>query len=118
MPLYEYACDACRVVYQTRHGVNEPRPERCPQCSGELRKVPLSWEPVMSGDVAGYAIERAAAASGAFEFVGAVAGRTSTVYVDDGKPRWPGGRAASRDIGDNETLYYRVRAFDGSGGGR
>jgi fibronectin type 3 domain-containing protein len=93
-----------------------PAPERLSATSGELRKVPLSWEPVMSGDVAGYAIERAEAAGGAFDLVAAVAGRTSTVYVDDGKQRWPGSRAASRDIGDNQTLYYRVRAFDGAGG--
>jgi fibronectin type 3 domain-containing protein len=93
-----------------------PAPERLSATSGELRQVPLSWEPVMSGDVAGYAIERAEAPSGAFAFVGAVAGRTSTVYVDDGKMRWPGTRAASRDIGDHETLHYRVRAFDGTGG--
>jgi putative FmdB family regulatory protein len=39
MPLYEYACDLCRVVYQTRHGVNAPRAEACPRCGGELRKL-------------------------------------------------------------------------------
>ncbi len=39
MPLYEYACDPCRIVYQTRHGLNEPRPERCPQCSSNLRRI-------------------------------------------------------------------------------
>ncbi|MGH8245582.1 MAG: FmdB family zinc ribbon protein [Gammaproteobacteria bacterium] len=39
MPLYEYACDPCRVLYQTRHGINEPRPEHCPQCKGGLRRV-------------------------------------------------------------------------------
>ena len=39
MPTYEYACDPCRVIYQTRHGINDPRPEKCPQCQGTLRKV-------------------------------------------------------------------------------
>jgi len=39
LPLYEYACDSCRLIYQARHGVNAPRPEVCPRCNGELRKV-------------------------------------------------------------------------------
>jgi len=39
VPTYEYACDPCRVIYQTRHGINDPRPEHCPKCKGELRKV-------------------------------------------------------------------------------
>jgi putative FmdB family regulatory protein len=39
MPTYEYACDSCRVIYQTRHGMNEPGLGQCPTCAGELRKV-------------------------------------------------------------------------------
>ena len=40
MPTYEYACDLCCVVYQARHGINDPRPGQCPKCKGGLRKVP------------------------------------------------------------------------------
>ena len=39
MPLYEYACDPCRVLYQTRHGMNDPPPATCARCSGSLRRV-------------------------------------------------------------------------------
>jgi len=39
VPLYEYACDPCRILYQTRHGIHDPRPDHCPKCGGELRKV-------------------------------------------------------------------------------
>ena len=39
MPTYEYACDPCRTIYQTRHGINDPRPEKCPSCDTALRKV-------------------------------------------------------------------------------
>lgn len=39
MPIYEYACDPCLLIYQTRHGINDPRPEKCPKCHGALRKV-------------------------------------------------------------------------------
>ncbi len=39
MPTYEYACDACRVIYKTRHGLQDPPPDGCPECAGRLRKV-------------------------------------------------------------------------------
>ena len=39
MPTYEYACDSCYTIYQTRHGINDARPESCPECKASLRKV-------------------------------------------------------------------------------
>ena len=39
MPTYEYACDACRILYQTRHGMKESGPQTCQKCRGPLRKV-------------------------------------------------------------------------------
>jgi len=39
MPTYEYACDACHVIFQTRHGMNEKGLSQCNQCNGSLRKV-------------------------------------------------------------------------------
>lgn len=39
MPTYEYACDPCQVIYQTRHSINGPQPAGCPKCRGALRKV-------------------------------------------------------------------------------
>jgi putative FmdB family regulatory protein len=39
MPTYEYACDACYTIYQTRHGMNDRGPETCPECKTQLRKV-------------------------------------------------------------------------------
>lgn len=38
MPLYEYECTPCLVVYETMHGMNEPAPERCPKCDGPLHR--------------------------------------------------------------------------------
>ena len=31
MPLYEYECMPCLVVYETMHGMNDPAPDRCPK---------------------------------------------------------------------------------------
>ena len=45
MPFYEYACDPCLIIYKTRHGINEPGPDKCPKCSGALRKVLSAPEP-------------------------------------------------------------------------
>ncbi|MBC8007435.1 MAG: zinc ribbon domain-containing protein [Prolixibacteraceae bacterium] len=39
MPTYEYACDGCRIIYQTRHGMNDPGLDNCPACASTLRKV-------------------------------------------------------------------------------
>jgi putative FmdB family regulatory protein len=39
MPTYEYACDPCLVIYQTRHSINEKCPQSCNRCGGGLRKV-------------------------------------------------------------------------------
>jgi putative FmdB family regulatory protein len=38
MPVYEYECTPCLVVYETMHGMNDPGPERCPKCRGPLRR--------------------------------------------------------------------------------
>lgn len=39
VPTYEYACDPCAVIYQTRHRINETGPQECRECKGSLRKV-------------------------------------------------------------------------------
>lgn len=39
MPLYEYACDPCRVLYQVRHGMTERPLEACQRCGGPVRRV-------------------------------------------------------------------------------
>jgi putative FmdB family regulatory protein len=39
VPTYEYACDACLVIYQTRHSMKESGPTACQECKGALRKV-------------------------------------------------------------------------------
>jgi len=84
--------------------------------SGELRAVPLSWDPLLVGDVAGYAVERAAAREGPFARLAALPGRARTLFVDRGQPG-PGEAPdpARASLADGATLFYRVRAFDGAG---
>ncbi|TFG95812.1 MAG: hypothetical protein E4H11_04410 [Myxococcales bacterium] len=80
-----------------------PVPEGLRATSGELRSVPLQWDPLLTPGVAGYAVERALAAEGPFARIAAVAGNASTAFVD--------GAVGS----DGATRYYRVRAFAPTG---
>ncbi len=85
--------------------------------SGELRSVPLRWDPLLDEVVAGYTVERALDPKGPFERVGSVAGRHRTRWLDRGtdlfaKHDSPQGGG---DLGDGHTYHYRVRAFDPEG---
>lgn len=85
--------------------------------SGELRSVPLRWDPVLAGDVGGYAIERATRAEGPFQRIAVVLGRFSISYHDRGADLGSKVRAreSAGDLGDGNTYYYRVRPFDSFG---
>jgi len=80
-----------------------PVPEGLRATSGELRSVPLQWDPLLTPSVAGYVVERAFAAEGPFVRIAVVAGNAATAFVD--------GAAGS----DGATLFYRVRAFAPTG---
>ena len=72
--------------------------------------MPLQWEPVITGDVGGYVVERAFAATGPFTRVAVLAGRNTTLWVDRGAPEGAGAEAPAA-LGDGVTAFYRVRSF-------
>lgn len=39
MPLYEYRCQKCGLVFEVLQKVHEAPLERCPKCEGALKKV-------------------------------------------------------------------------------
>jgi fibronectin type 3 domain-containing protein len=100
-----------------------PAPEGLRATSGELRSVPLKWDPILAGDVGGYVVERALGREAPFERLAAVAGRTTTAYLDRGAAEFPSGAADATadgdtgiaDLGDGITYFYRVRAYGPSG---
>ena len=57
-------------------------PEGLRAASGELRMVPLKWEPLLVGDVGGYVVERASERDGRFEQLARIPGRLTTTYLD------------------------------------
>jgi fibronectin type 3 domain-containing protein len=84
-------------------GADLPAPEGLRATSGELRAVPLQWDPLLTPGVAGYAIERSVAPDGPFVRMGAVVGNALPAYLDDDADQ------------DGATFFYRVRPFAPSG---
>jgi fibronectin type 3 domain-containing protein len=68
--------------------------------SGELRKVPLKWDPLLAGDVGGYLVERAPTRAGPFARLAPIAGALATTYIDHitSAPEEPTVASASEDV--------------------
>ncbi len=88
-----------------------PAPQGLRASSGELREIPLRWDPLLEDDVRGYALERAPEREGPFERIAVSDGLTATVHVDRGAPAQRGRRSRRGTLEDGVTLFYRVRAF-------
>jgi len=90
-----------------------PPPEALYVTSGELRSIPLQWQPVLTGNVAGYAVERAPTEDGTFAPIALLDGRFQTDYVDRGDA---GGLLTRGDkdakFGDGSSFWYRVCPYD------
>jgi putative FmdB family regulatory protein len=39
MPVYEYECAPCRVVYEIRQGLSDPALGACPRCQGTVARL-------------------------------------------------------------------------------
>lgn len=39
MPVYVYSCDKCEDNKELVKGMNDPDPEKCPDCNGEIKRV-------------------------------------------------------------------------------
>ncbi len=94
-----------------------PAPEGLEAASGELRAIPIRWAPRLTGDVAGYVIERASRRGGPFDRIAVLPGRFETTYIDRGDDAAPRQAPAEdrADLGDGASFYYRVRIFDSEG---
>ena len=95
-------------------------PEGLRVTSNADRQISLAWDPVLVGDVAGYAILRSSgsgsasspgSAAGAADTtarrVGITTSRFGTVFTDDGD--------APGSLGDGQTYSYRVHPYDRQG---
>jgi len=85
-------------------------PESLRVTSNADRQISLAWDPVLVGDVAGYAILRSSGTGGAegpYHRVGITTSRFGTVFTDAGDK--PGA------LGDGQTYSYRVHPYDRQG---
>jgi len=39
MPIYEYECTPCLIIYEVRQGMKDPPLATCPKCNGSVRRV-------------------------------------------------------------------------------
>jgi len=39
MPVYEYACTPCRIIYEVRQRLSDPPLDTCPQCQGAVARM-------------------------------------------------------------------------------
>jgi len=39
MPIYEYECTPCLIIYEVRQGMKDPPLATCPKCSGSVSRV-------------------------------------------------------------------------------
>jgi putative FmdB family regulatory protein len=39
MPVYEYECAPCRVIYEVRQGLSDPAVGACPRCEGPVERL-------------------------------------------------------------------------------
>ena len=39
MPVYEYRCDPCRVIYSVHHGMNDKPDIVCPKCEAAAERI-------------------------------------------------------------------------------
>jgi len=39
MPVYEYECAPCRVIYEVRQGMSDRPLETCPRCTGPVARL-------------------------------------------------------------------------------
>lgn len=110
-----------------------PAPEGLRATSGELRSIPLKWEPLLVGQVGGYVLERSASRDGPFERLAVIPGRLQTRYVDRdtlpgtatmlestahidvaaAPPAQDDALGSNRD--DGTTWFYRTRAYQPDG---
>ncbi len=115
--LFRGAEDPLIPVLVELHAAELPAPEGLRAISGQLRSVPLKWDPLLTGDVCGYVIERAEEKEEPFQRIAAIQGRFETRYVDRGKDLAPkgGSNGGSADLGDGAGYRYQVRVFDSGG---
>ena len=84
-----------------------PPPEGLHPTSTADRSISLAWHPVLVGDVAGYAVMRAADPRAPFELLVRTDSRFAAIATDAGE--------IEGALGDGTTWHYKVHPYDSQG---
>jgi hypothetical protein len=95
------------LVLNFERGADLLPPEGLRATSTADRSIALAWDPVLVGDVAGYAITRAAQPDAPYLLVGQTYSRFGTVFTDRG--------TGPQRLGDGKPYHYRVHPYDRQG---
>jgi fibronectin type 3 domain-containing protein len=126
------ACSGCASVPSPASLIEAPAREAAPiredlvgdlpaieglsALSGELRAIPLRWQPVLAGPVSGYLVERAAKDAAASEsIIEDTLFERVAVIGDAFTPRWVDRGESGTGLADGATYHYRVRAIADDG---
>ena len=69
------------IVVDASPSASLPAPDAPRARSGEYRLIPLKWDPVLTGNVAGYVVERSPVADGPFRRLATLPGRGTLAYI-------------------------------------
>jgi fibronectin type 3 domain-containing protein len=124
-PAFGWVSNTPELVLTEHPGSDLQEPQGLVANGGELRAIPLKWEPVLVGEVGGYVIERSEAQAGPFERIATLSGRLNTHYIDANtlpplaSPAEPADdetpSMAPVNLEDGLTWSYRIRAYSESG---
>ncbi len=94
-----------------------PPPAGLRAIAGELREVPLAWDPPSTPRIRGLVVERALEAEGPFERIAVIVEPYDTRTVDRGFDLAHKAKeaAGAPGLGDGAAYYYRLRSFDADG---
>ncbi len=105
-------------VLEDRPHAALPAVEGLRAVSGQLRMVPLKWDPALDARVDGYVVERSLREDGGYQRIATVRGRFDTAFTDRGADlaAKAGSPRGTGDLGDGSTYYYQVRGYTAEGG--
>jgi fibronectin type 3 domain-containing protein len=95
--------------------VDLPAPRGVRARSDVLREVPVVWEPMLTGDIGGYQVERSPDDVEDWQAIGTATGRFSTTFVDLGEDLRGSLDDESEQLADGVRYRYRVRSIDSKG---
>jgi len=113
MPIYEYECTPCLIIYEVRQGMKDPPLATCPKCSGSVSRVisapNLNRYNFSSPTEAKYA--KVSPQEEIVKTLEAFRSRQKAVFVTDDIPRFPFDAVFCKDVQSTYTVTRESPEF-------